>query len=461
MSNPGRQRKDYASKMRIKAFPMVMDERFVNDIWEHLKKAIQEIQKKNNSGLSFEELYRNAYTLVLHKHGDKLYSGTERVVTEHMIKVRNNVVEALNNNFLSTLNSCWKDHQTAMVMIRDILMYMDRVHVNQNNLPSVYNMGLMIFRDQVVRHPPIRTHLQQTLLNMVSRERHGEVIPRMQIREACQMLVQLGVESPSVYEEDFERPFLDQSREFYRAESENFLSENTAASLYIKKVEARILEEVTRARYYLDRTTEEKIVRVLEDELINRHMRAIVDMENSGLVHMLINNKYDDIACMYKLFARVSNGLKIMSECISKYLRDQGKTIVDEHDNKTPGVYIQSLLDLKQRFDFLLTKALNKDNLFRNQINSDFEYFINLNQRSPEYLSLFIDEKLKKGTKGLTDQDIEQVLEKCMVLFRYLQEKDVFERYYKQHLAKRLLLNKSQSDDQVIIFCHYYFKLNI
>lgn len=34
-----------------------------------------------------------------------------------------------------------------------------------------------------------------------------------------------------------------------------------------------------------------------------------------------------------------------------------------------------------------------------------------------------------------------------MVLFRFLQEKDVFERYYKQHLAKRLLFNRSTSDD--------------
>ena len=34
-----------------------------------------------------------------------------------------------------------------------------------------------------------------------------------------------------------------------------------------------------------------------------------------------------------------------------------------------------------------------------------------------------------------------------MMLFRYLEEKDVFERYYKQHLAKRLLQNKSASDD--------------
>lgn len=47
----------------------------------------------------------------------------------------------------------------------------------------------------------------------------------------------------------------------------------------------------------------------------------------------------------------------------------------------------------------------------------------------------------------MTEQEIETVLDKTMVLFRYLLEKDVFERYYKSHLAKRLLLNKSVSDD--------------
>jgi hypothetical protein len=30
---------------------------------------------------------------------------------------------------------------------------------------------------------------------------------------------------------------------------------------------------------------------------------------------------------------------------------------------------------------------------------------------------------------------------------RYLQEKDVFEKYYKQHLAKRLLGGRTVSDD--------------
>lgn len=42
---------------------------------------------------------------------------------------------------------------------------------------------------------------------------------------------------------------------------------------------------------------------------------------------------------------------------------------------------------------------------------------------------------------------MESILDKAMVLFRFMQEKDVFERYYKQHLARRLLTNKSVSDD--------------
>lgn len=68
---------------------MTMDEKYVANIWDLLKNAIQEIQKKNNSGLSFEELYRNAYTMVLHKHGEKLYNGLRDVVTEHLVaKVR-------------------------------------------------------------------------------------------------------------------------------------------------------------------------------------------------------------------------------------------------------------------------------------------------------------------------------------------------------------------------------------
>ena len=35
---------------------------------------------------------------------------------------------------------------------------------------------------------------------------------------------------------------------------------------------------------------------------------------------------------MYKLFIRVMNGLKTMCECISGYLREQGKALVTEEE---------------------------------------------------------------------------------------------------------------------------------
>ena len=50
-------------------------------------------------------------------------------------------------------------------------------------------------------------------------------------------------------------------------------------------------------------------------------------------------------------------------------------------------------------------------------------------------MSLYIDDKLKKGVKGLTEAEVEILLDKSMVMFRFLQEKDVFEKYYKQHLG--------------------------
>ncbi|XP_065840946.1 cullin-3-like [Oscarella lobularis] len=444
------------SKMRIRALPLNMDEKFISDTWNLLKSAIQEIQKKNNSGLSFEELYRNAYNMVLFKQGQKLYDRSKLVVEEHLQdRVRNTVLESLNNNFLETLNAAWNDHQTSMVMIRDILMYMDRVFVAQAKLVNVYDMGLATFRESVVRHGPIRERLTATLLDAVARERRGEVADKGAVKTACQMLMMLSgnpANPKEVYEEEFERPFLEETAEFYKVESQNLLTENSA-SVYIRKVDARVREERERATHYLDPSTDGPVTKVLEKELISAHMRTIVEMENSGVVFMLKNERISDLSCMFKLFGRVESGHQVMVGCMSKHLRELGTALVKEDEGEASSggknaiTFVQSLLDLREQYGRFLSEAFQSDKLFARTVGSDFEYFININLKSPEYLSLFVDDKLKKGTKGMTEQEIENVLDRCMILFRYLQEKDVFERYYKQHLAKRLLFNKSASDD--------------
>lgn len=441
--------KNQAKPARMRMFPAHLDDKLSHGIWMTLKSAIQEIQKKNNGGLSFEELYRNAYTLVLHRKGDMLYEGVKQVIKTHLQdKIRDDVLNSLNNQFLQVLNQVWSDHVTSMVMVRDILMYMDRIYVQSCGVDNVYNVGLNLFRDHVINDPAIRDHLRNTLLNQVAIERRGEYIEAHWIKNICQMLVELGIDKRSVYEEIFELPFLDQSAQFYQSESQRYLSEN-CTSTYIRQVEQRIDEESKRAQRYLDAGTEQKIVSVVERELITEHMNSIIEMDNSGVVSMLRDQKNEDLNCMYRLLCRVQAGLQCMITCVSNYLRQQGKSLVTEEEGgKSDAVqYIQKLLDLKDRFDVFLTKSFNNDKEFLKMVAKDFEYFLNLNPKSPEYLSLFVDDKLKKGAKGMTETEIEQVLEKTMVLFRYLQDKDVFERYYKQHLAKRLLLNKSVSDD--------------
>lgn len=57
-------------------------------------------------------------------------------------------------------------------------------------------------------------------------------------------------------------------------------------------------------------------------------------------VHLCISTT--DLACMYKLFSRVPSGLKTMCECMSSYLREQGKALVSEEgEGKNPVDYIQ------------------------------------------------------------------------------------------------------------------------
>ncbi|CAN0573976.1 unnamed protein product, partial [Ectocarpus sp. 12 AP-2014] len=76
-----------------------------------------------------------------------------------------------------------------------------------------------------------------------------------------------------------------------------------------------------------------------------------------------------------------------------------------------------------------------------------FEDFINTDSRCASYLATYIDDLLKSGLRGMAEDQAEAMLEKVIVIFRYLQDKDVFENFYKTHLSKRLLGGRSVSDE--------------
>ncbi|KAG8911159.1 Cullin-3, partial [Tulasnella sp. 417] len=61
--------------------------------------------------------------------------------------------------------------------------------------------------------------------------------------------------------------------------------------------------------------------------------------------------------------------------------------------------WMQSALDLKDKTDKLLTHCFADEFLIQTTLINAFETFINDDPKSPEYISLFIDENLRKGRK--------------------------------------------------------------
>lgn len=133
-------------------------------IWAILSSSLREIHTKNASKLSFEELYRNAYKLVLKKKGEELY-GRVRTLEEdwlnHEVRERINALvapslvfsgavagggtttnekRAAGERFLAGLREAWEDHQLCMSMITDVLMYM------VSRIPPITAASLLIYK---------------------------------------------------------------------------------------------------------------------------------------------------------------------------------------------------------------------------------------------------------------------------------------------------------------------------
>lgn len=347
-----------------------LDEEYATKTWQTLHNAIHEIHRQNASGLSFEELYRNAYNMVLHKFGDKLYAGLEETITTHLRGVAAEVHGTAEDGFLQELKDKWDKHKISSIMIRDILMYMDRTYVVTQKKTPVYDRGLQIFRDEVCRNPKIKDRLLNMMLDMIKRERQGEMIPRSLLKTISGMFVELGRE---VYRSDFENPFLQESRTFYQAESQEYMAQNSASD-YMKKAEARLLEEAERVSHYLDSNTEPRIREVAERELIAEHMQSLAHMENSGIKTMIEDSKVADLARAYQLFKRVTqptSGLGVIRQLMAEHCKARGTELVnDEERNRDPVAYVQGLLQLRDKYQKVIDGAFQSDKQFYNALNN-------------------------------------------------------------------------------------------
>mmetsp|Transcript_111684 Transcript_111684/g.249546 ORF Transcript_111684/g.249546 Transcript_111684/m.249546 type:complete len:760 (-) Transcript_111684:285-2564(-) len=425
-----------------------MDEKESNRTWECLKHAIYQIHQHNASSLSFEELYRNAYNLVLHKYGELLYQGVQGAVTDHLKIVAQSCVDCPDDALLEELKKQWDDHKTTMVMIRDILMYMDRNFVSQYKKVPVYEMGLVTFCERVSGHARVQSRLLALMLNNIAAERRGAQVDRILLKHTVNMLVELSVQGKHIYRDNFECHFLDQTQKFYRDESVQYISENTCSD-FLKKAELRIREEKARVENYLHESTMDKIQELCDEEWIVAHYKTLIHMENSGCSWMFQHDKVQDLERMYALFGRAPATLKEVQRVMIDCICTAGADILNDPEKvKDPVSFISEILNLKHKYDQFVKESFKESKDFQLAMKQAFESFLNKDTRTAQYLSLFVDDLFRKGLKGLSsDVEIDTCLEQVITVFRFLQDKDIFENFYKQHLSRRLLTGRSVSDE--------------
>lgn len=369
---------------------------------------------------------------------------------------------ARSERFLHALTEIWNDHCACMSKIRDVLKYVDRVYVPQHQRVPIWELGLVLFRDTVL-HDPERgcfSQLMATLLRQVYCEREGAVVERSTIKAATDMLLALPATKAArvtVYAEHWEPLLLAASSDYYAAEAARLLALQQA-TFYVEQAERRLLDEDARVAAYLHASTGAPLQGLVERRMISEQLDALLAIQEGGVVELLTNERLPELGRLYRLLVRVPPGLPALQQRLQSYVQERGNAINDaalaprDAGATTPTLdvakqWVEQVLALKTHLDALLHGALAGDKACEAAMNEATSACINRLARAPEFLSLYLDDHLRKNTGAAADAEREAVQERTMTVFRFVHEKDVFERYYKLHLTRRLLQQRTVSDD--------------
>ena len=202
---------------------------------------------------------------------------------------------------------------------------------------------MVSYRSHQIFLQDIQRRTAAGLLLLVERERSGETIDRSLLKSLVKMLSALGI-----YNEVFEKPFLDASRAFYAREGALRISTYETAD-YMLHVEARLKEEADRVNVRthfcsvlfssrlpiqacLESTTRKPLVVLLEQQLIAEHVASIVE---KGFNVLMKDPRTEDLARMYNLLARVT-ALDKLKAAWNAWIKATGVEIVgDSQRDKT------------------------------------------------------------------------------------------------------------------------------
>ncbi|KAA1475398.1 Cullin-4B [Dentipellis sp. KUC8613] len=343
--------------------------------------------------------------------------------------------------------------------LQQVLTYLDRVYLRSLKEPqSIRELAFDLFTDRIFYHAGIFEKLREGVAEWIQWERNNRQ-PHRDRPLIADLIKHLEIHQkyPSV----FESYYMELTKNYYVAEAAELLSapDKDALKLFEHTV-SRIEEEKQRAKELLPVASWTTAQEMTERALVAEQLPWLA---KNALGVLMDKKDTEGLKKLYELFGRV-DGIQVLLEEFKVFLQSRVKAIVI--DEARDDEMVDRLLEFKQFVDTTRTDAfvnappaslasssaapapavVNKD--FRYAQDDAFALGFKARRNKPaEMIAKHVDRLMRKGQRGASDEAFEAQLDAALALYRFTDDKDVFRTFYHRALAKRLLLERSASDD--------------
>nr|CAI5824989.1 unnamed protein product [Callosobruchus analis] len=317
----------------------------------------------------------------------------------------------------------------------------------------------------------IKHRLQDSAMKLVMAERNGEAFDSqlvIGVRESYVNLCSNTEDRLQIYRENFEAAYIQSTDLFYRLKAPEQLATN-GVQAYMRYADAKLREEEARAQRYLEAGSNSVIqccVKVLVGNALPVLLAECAPLIKAG--------ETERLQLMFRLLERVPEGVLPMLRELENHITQAGLAdmvaaadVVTQDSEK----YVERLLELFRKFSKLVREAFSDDPRFLTARDKAFEAVVNdttvfklelgtgksiagkavaPESKCPELLANYCDMLLRRTplSKRLTSEEIESRLRDVLLVLKYVSNKDVFMRYHKAHLTRRLILDASADSEK-------------